>query len=121
MRAESWNPLVKSYPDSEKVNAVSLGAEVLYTRLIAQTDDANHYYGDPQWILARLFTARHIAGQVSIADITQWLGELERTGLIVRYRADGQTYLELLDAKKLFRGDVRKDIRFPLRRGSETN
>lgn len=27
MRSERWNPLLKTYPDSDKVNAVSIGAE----------------------------------------------------------------------------------------------
>jgi hypothetical protein len=45
-RRESYNPLLKSYPDSEKVNAVCVGAETLFTRLLAQSDDLAHYYGE---------------------------------------------------------------------------
>ena len=80
MKREPWNPLLKSYPDSEKINAISIGAETLYTRLIAQCDDHAHYYGDARWVLPKLFTARMIARQVTEADVSNWLGELEHVG-----------------------------------------
>lgn len=115
MRNESWNPLLKSYPDSDRINGVSMGAEVLYTRLIAQSDDAGRYYGEPRWVLARLFTARMIASQVCEQDIAGWLEELERAELIVRYQAEGGAFLELVNVKKCLRRDVKPEIRFPCR------
>ncbi len=113
MRNESWNPLLKSYPDSDRVNSVSIGAEMLYTRLIAQSDDHGHYCGEPRWVLARLFTARMIAGQVHEQDIAGWLNELEQVGLIAKYQVAGQVYIELVNVKKCLRRDVKPEIRFP--------
>ncbi len=53
-RSNRFNPLLKSYPDSEKVNSCSIGAEMLYVRLVAATDDHARYYGDPRMIAAKL-------------------------------------------------------------------
>lgn len=121
MKSDSWNPLLKSYPDSDKINAVSIGAETLYTRLIAQSDDAAHYYGNTRWIIFKLFTARGIAGQVTENDIAGWIKELESVGLIERYLVDGQEFIELIEVKKCLRSDVKKEIRFPSRDDAKTH
>jgi hypothetical protein len=110
---EGYNPLLKSYPDSDSINAVSEGAEVLYVRLIAATDDASHYYGDPYWILSRLFTARMITGQLTTDDIAGRLRELAQVGLLRIYAVRNVEYLELVNCFKKVRGDVKPDIRFP--------
>lgn len=114
-RNGSYNPLLKSYPDSDRVNAVSEGAEVLYCRLIAASDDAGRYYGDANWVLSKLFTARSIAGTVTAEDMESRLRELERAevGLIRRYRVSGMTYLEMPNVYKTLRTDVKRDVRFP--------
>lgn len=112
-RRESYNPLLKSYPDSEKINALSEAAEVLYVRLIAASDDDGRYYGDAKWVLAKLFTARMIAGQVTAEDVESRLCELELVGLAFRYRVGDDTYLQLINVSKRIRNDVQKDTRFP--------
>jgi hypothetical protein len=114
-RRESYNPLLKSYPDSERVNALSIGAETLYTRLIAASDDAGRYYGDAKWVLARLFTARMVAGQVTPKDVEGWLSELENVGLAVRYIVADAKYIELLDVYKCIRKDVKAQVIYPER------
>lgn len=115
MRNEGWNPLLKSYPDSEKINRCSIGAEMLYTRLIAQSDDLGHYYGDAKWISAKLLTARTLSGEVTTEAIEGWLTELKNAGLIEFYEAGGIRYLELVNIKKCLRRDVKPEIRFPVR------
>ncbi len=112
-RRAAYNALLKSYPDSDKINAVSTGAEMLYTRLLAQSDDAGRYYGDPQFILCRLFTARMAAGQVKVGDVSKWLLELEAVGLVRRYTVAGVAYLELIDVYKSTRADVKPQVYFP--------
>jgi hypothetical protein len=74
--AAKWHPLLASYPQSERVNACSLGAEVLFVRLIAAADDYGNYYGDPSLILCYLFGHRMAKGEVSVADVESWRGEL---------------------------------------------
>ena len=113
-RRESYNPLLKSYPDSERVNALSIGAETLYTRLIAASDDAGRYYGDAKWVLARLFTARMVAGQVNQKSVEEWLCELEAAGLAKRYVVSEAKYIELVEVFKCLRKDVKPQVIFPV-------
>ena len=112
-KQRSYNPLLKNYPDSEKINSVSEGAELLYVRLIAQSDDAGRYSADPAWIAAKLFTARMVAGQIKPAQIQKRLEELDAVGLIVFYDSEGREYLEMVDVFKRHRSDVSIKLAFP--------
>ncbi len=108
-----YNPLLKSYPDSDKINAVSEGAEVLFVRLIAQSDDAGRYYGDPKFVLAKLFTSRMAEGQLTVKKIEDRICELEAVGLIERYTSGGSRYIQLVNAFKTVRKDKNPKYRFP--------
>lgn len=112
-RREAYNPLLKSYPDSGKINSVSEGAEVVYIRLIAASDDAGRFYGDPEWVLAKLFTARMARKQISVAEMEKRLAELESVGLLARYAVNGMRYVQLLDVFKRLRKDVSPQVIFP--------
>jgi uncharacterized phage protein (TIGR02220 family) len=112
-KREPWNPLLKSYPESEKINAVSIGAETMYTRLIAKADDRGNYYGDSALILAYLFGHRFAAGTVSGTDTARWRDELETVGLVTRYEAGTQTYLHVVNPHRRLRKDVKPDEQFP--------
>jgi len=112
-KREPWNPLLKSYPDSRKVNAVSIPAEMLYVRLIAASDDHAHYWANPRTVLAKLLTHRWEKGEAAEKKVAGWLAELEGVGLISRYESGGDVYLEVTDCKKALRKDVKHDIRFP--------
>lgn len=112
-KGKSYNPLLKTYPDSEKINAVSEGAEVLYVRLLAASDDAGRYYGDAEWVLSKLFTHRQIKKQVTAKEIEKRIGELANVGLLRTYTANGNRYVELIDAVKSLRHDRPKSILFP--------
>lgn len=104
-RRRSYNPLLKSYPDSEKINSVSEGAECLYCRLIAQSDDAGRYYADPRVVLAKLFTHRMVAG-LTVEEVASRLDELEASSLIKRYEVDGKKYLQIVEVVKALRKDL---------------
>ncbi len=114
-RREPYNPLLKSYPDSEKVNAVTEGAETLFTRLIAQSDDLNHYHGEAAMVLGKLYTRRMCAGQVNQKEIQRRIDELANARLIEIYDADGRLYIEIVNCRKDLRADAKLDIRFPKR------
>lgn len=116
-KREAYNPLLKSYPDSEKINAVSEGAETLYTRLLAQADDRNHYYGEPAMILGKLYTRRMCRKQVTALDVEKRRLELFGQGLLGTYHADGEEYIELIGRKLSLRSDIAPDVRFPERVG----
>lgn len=112
-KSQSFNPLLKSYPDSDKLNRVSEGAECLYVRLIAQSDDYGRYYGEPRFVLAKLFTARMIAGQLAETEVSQRLNELFSVDLIRFYESGGARYIQMVNVHKRLRNDVHRDMRFP--------
>jgi len=112
-KQEPWNPLLKSYPESEKINSVSIGAETMYTRLIAKADDHGNYYGNPLLILSYLFGHRFAAGDVSVSDTGRWRAELETATLITLYEVENETYLHVISPHRRLRNDVKLDERFP--------
>jgi len=115
-RREPWNPLLKGYPFSEKVNAVSVGAETLFTRLVAQADDFGNYYGNPKQILAYLYGHRFAAGHVTATDTGRWRAELVSNAvgpLAAIYEVNGAEYIHLLNPRRRIRSDVAPDERFP--------
>ena len=115
-RREPWNPLLKGYPFSEKVNAVSVGAETLFTRLVAQADDYGNYYGNPKQILAYLYGHRFAAGHVTATDTGRWRAELVSNAvgpLAAIYEVNGAEYIHLLNPRRRLREDVKADERFP--------
>ncbi len=121
MPNESWNPLLKSYPFSERVNAVSVGAEVLFVRLIAQADDYGNYYGSPRMLLASLFPHRWAKKEVTETDVGRWRAELVANAvgpLAALYSVNGSEYLHLISPRRRLRGDVKPDERFPREPGN---
>ena len=115
-KREPWNPILKSYPFSEKVNSVSIGAETLFTRLVAQADDYGNYYGNPKMIVATLYPHRWAKGDVDVTTAGRWRDELVTcTGgaLISMYSVNGSEYIHLINPRRRIRGDVSPDERFP--------
>lgn len=110
-KRDHFVPLRKSYPLSERVNSVSLGAETMFTRLLALCDDQSAYDADPHLLLCALFAHRWKAGQVTIEDMTAWLAELVAAGLVEPY-ANGK-YLVIVNGLRCTRPDVKPDIRYP--------
>jgi len=92
---------------SERVDALSLAAEVFYRRLMSAVDDQGRYYAHPSLLRAALYPLR--LNCVSDADIEAWLSECGSATLVCTYQAGGKRYLELLD----FRQRVRSPSKFP--------
>lgn len=112
-RKKNWVPLVVSYPDSIKVNSVSMEAECLFLRLVALCDDGSHYWGSPPRILAGAFAARWEAGEVGIENIVIWVMELLKVGLLRPYSVEGILYTELIGNDRRLRKDVLPNLEFP--------
>lgn len=111
-RNESYNPLLKSYVDSEKINAVTEGAENLYVRLIAQSDDEGRYSADPNWVLAKLYTHRMFKG-LKVDDVAARIEELWSVDLIRLYEVEGKKFLQVVDVFRTHRKDVKKKLFYP--------
>jgi hypothetical protein len=112
-RGQNWEALLKSYPDSVKINAVSEGAEVLYVRLIAACDSLGHYWGDPAMIACKLFTHRCARRQLTPQVVKKRLLELVGVGLVALYEVGGVSYVELVDLYRKRRADFQPKSIFP--------
>lgn len=110
---EAYNPILKSFPDSEKLNRCSIGAMLFYACLIAKSDDLAHYYANPFTIAAKLFTIRFERGEVTPEIVSKWMNELVREDLITTYEVEKQFYIEIKRCKKALRSDVALDKQFP--------
>lgn len=74
--------------DSEAVNRLGWPAEVFYRRLMNAVDDFGRYDARPSVLRSRLYPLK--LGAVSEADVSSWLAECERAGLVSRYTANGR-------------------------------
>ena len=119
-RNESYAPLLCSYPDSEKINSVSEGAEAMFCRLLAKCDDDGNYHGEPKRLLGKLFTLRYENGSMDVKKVVTYCNELVTATLITRYvsvtnpgQAVTVTYIHINEVKKSLRTDVKKKLFFP--------
>lgn len=83
------------YPDcctSQSLAECSMGAQLLFDRLIVQSDDQGRQQGDPAIVKAVCFpyfaeaTPKRIAG---------WMGELERSGMVTLYASGKASLVQL--------------------------
>lgn len=80
-----------AYPKHRKVRAVCRDARLLNIHLWNLADDEGRLQELPQWIIGEVFPTDE---DVTPVVLREWLGELEREGLIVRYEADGESYIQ---------------------------
>lgn len=80
---------------SDAVNALSLGGEVFYRRLMSLVDDYGRYEARPTILLTRLYPLQ--LDRVKAADIERWLQECTELNLVLIYAAAGKPYLQLLN------------------------
>lgn len=89
------NRILRDITDSEKVNSLSSQAEVLFYRLMMKADDYGCFHAKSSLIKAALFPLR--LDSVRETDITRWLAECEKAGLIAFYEADSKPYLVIVN------------------------
>lgn len=86
---------------SDRVNSLSIPAEVFYRRLMSVVDDYGRFDARPTILRVSCFPLR--VNEVREADISRWMAECQKAGLIALYAVGGKTYLEMCD----FRQQVR--------------
>lgn len=91
---------------SERVNSLSIGAEVFYRRLMSVVDDYGRYYAKSVLLRTACFPLR--VDTVKDKDIAAWLSECTEAGLILLYAEDGKHYLQLLDFRQQIRTNKSK-------------
>jgi len=85
--------LRESFKESEAVNAVGFQAEVLWIRLVVTVDDFGRCEANPKLLRPKLFPLR--LEQVREAELSRWIAECEKAGLLRLYTVDGKQYLQL--------------------------
>lgn len=86
--------LLKSISDSNKLPKLKTdGARLLYTWLIAHLDVNGCYSGDPQVINGKIFTRLSKSNKT----IEEYLKDMELNKLIIRYKSDGDIFLNVPD------------------------
>jgi hypothetical protein len=92
---------------SDRVNALSTAAEVFYRRLMSVVDDYGRFDGRPGMLRVSCYPLRVDA--VREADLSRWIAECVKAGLLVLYAVDGKPYLEMQD----FRQQARAKSKYP--------
>jgi hypothetical protein len=92
---------------SESVDQLSPGAELFYRRLMSAVDDYGRYPKHPSLLRAALFPLR--TDKITSDDITGWLNECERAGLIQTFLSQGKACIEIVN----FKQRVRSQSKYP--------
>lgn len=73
------------------MDLLSPGAEVFFTRLIMRADDYGAFHAHPKLILSALFPLK----DYTIEMIEGWLLECIESDLIIKYKVDGKSYIQI--------------------------
>lgn len=92
------NRMIRDWTASEKIGSISVYAERFFVRLIMKADDYGCFYADTRLLKANLFPL--LLDSVREADITRWMAECQKAGLIVIYEHESKRYLQIIDFKQ---------------------
>lgn len=92
------NRILRDWTDSDKINSLSIGAERFFTRLIMKVDDYGVFYADTRLLKANLFPM--LLDSIREAEITRWIAECEKAGIVVLYEHSGKRYIQIVDFKQ---------------------
>ncbi len=79
------------FPQSESMGNVSRDARLTFLQLWTIADDEGRLRGNSRMLASLLFPYDNDAPEL----IDGWLFELEKEGCIIRYKADGQSYVQI--------------------------
>lgn len=85
--------MLRDWTASESMDSLSAGAEVLFTRLIMKADDYGSFHGNVKLIKAALFPLKDYTD----AQVTEWVAECVKAGLVQTYVADGRTFIKIIN------------------------
>ena len=86
--------MIRDWTDSERVNSLSAQAERLFIRLMMKADDFGRFNASPRVLRGMLFPL--LVDTVREVDISRWLTECEKAGLIWLYADEnGRPLLEI--------------------------
>lgn len=90
--------MLRDWTMSEKVNGLSVHAERFFTRLIMKVDDYGGLFAHTSLLKASLFPL--LLDAIREADISRWMAECQKAGLIVLYEAEGKKYVQICDFRQ---------------------
>lgn len=95
--------------ESERVDALSVEAELFYRRLMSRADDYGRYTADPVLLRSNLYPRR--VDRISLAEVESWLAECSagEDPLVIVYQVFGKRYLEIVN----FGQRLRTESKFP--------
>jgi hypothetical protein len=93
---------------SDRVDLLDAASEVFYRRLMSKVDDHGLYDARPKILRASLYPLR--IERVREADISRWIAECEKAGLIALYQHDGKPYMLMVDT----RWTARSEPKYPI-------
>jgi hypothetical protein len=99
------NRILRDWTDSETVDMLSVNAERFFTRLIMKVDDFGRFTANVRMLKSVLFPLKT---DVRETDITRWLAECEKSGLIALYGVASKDYLQINNFKQALRQKVEK-------------
>jgi hypothetical protein len=85
--------ILRDWTDSETINSLSPEAERLFVRLIMKADDYGRFTAHTRLLKATLFP--HLIDSIREADISRWMAECQKAGLIALYEVDSKQLLEI--------------------------
>lgn len=100
------NRLLRDWTESDKINEISVHAERFFTRLIMKADDFGRYSANPRLLKPQLFPL--LIDQVREADITRWMAECQKAGLIVLYEVASKPYVQIENFNQRLRQKTEK-------------
>lgn len=86
------------FPQSESMGRVSRDARLLFLQLWTISDDEGRTRADSRMLASLLYPyddGEDGHAKTSRREIDSWLDELEREACLIRYQADGNTYLQI--------------------------
>lgn len=86
------NRILRDWTDSETVDKLSPNAEVLFTRLFMKADDYGSFHANPKLVKSILFPLKD---NIREADITRWMNEIQKAGLIFFYEVADKKFLRV--------------------------
>lgn len=90
--------MLRDWTDSDTMNAVSVYGERFFVRLIMKADDFGCFHADSRLLKSFLFPLS--PDGVREADISRWIAECEKAGLIALYESAGKRYLQIQDFRQ---------------------
>lgn len=103
------NRMLRDWTNSDRVDKITPQGEVFFTRLIMKADDYGCFWADQKRLKANLFPLK--SDSIRDADISRWIAECEKAGLIVVYESDYKKYLQIVEFGQRLRT---KQSKFPL-------